>query len=49
MYSTYLGGSKTDEVSGIALDDQGNAYVTGMIQSTLDTPMQNAYQLAYSN
>ncbi len=33
VYSTYLGGSKTDEASGIALDDLGNAYITGMTQS----------------
>ena len=47
VYSTYLGGSKTDEASGIALDDLGNAYITGVTQSNLDFPMQNAYQPAY--
>ncbi len=46
VYSTYLGGSKTDEASGIAVDDLGNAYITGVTQS-LDFPMQNAYQPAY--
>ncbi len=39
IYSTYLGGSKTDEASGIAVDDLGNAYITGMTQST-DFPIQ---------
>ena len=46
VYSTYLGGSSTDEASGIALDDLGNAYVTGVTQS-LDFPTQNAYQPTY--
>jgi hypothetical protein len=46
VYSTYLGGSKTDEASGIALDDLGNAYITGMTQS-IDFPTNNAYQPTY--
>jgi len=46
VYSTYLGGSNTDEASGIALDDLGNAYITGVTQST-DFPLQNAYQPVY--
>jgi Ser-Thr-rich glycosyl-phosphatidyl-inositol-anchored membrane family/FG-GAP-like repeat/Beta-propeller repeat/FG-GAP repeat len=47
VYSTYLGGSKDDEASGIALDDLGNAYITGVTQSTLDFPIKNAFQPAY--
>ena len=47
VYSTYLGGSQTDEASGIALDDLGNAYITGMTQSALDFPTNNAYQPTY--
>jgi hypothetical protein len=47
VYSTYLGGSQTDEASGIALDDLGNAYITGVTQSTLDFPTTNAYQPTY--
>ena len=46
VYSTYLGGSKTDEASGIALDSLGNAYITGVTQS-LNFPTKNAYQPTY--
>src|SRR5207244_4826440 len=34
VYSTYLGGSNFDEATGIALDEAGNAYVTGVTSST---------------
>jgi hypothetical protein len=46
LYSTYLGGSSTDEASGIAVDDLGNAYITGMTQSA-DFPLANAFQPTY--
>jgi hypothetical protein len=29
LYSTYLGGSSSDEGGGITLDASGNAYLTG--------------------
>ena len=34
LYSTYLGGSDYDEVDAIAVDPEGNAYVTGRTYST---------------
>jgi cysteine synthase len=37
VYSTYLGGSATDEGRGIAVDAAGNAYITGNT-SSLDFP-----------
>ena len=51
-YSTYLGGSGynagngftvADAAAAIALDEEGNAYVTGGTSST-DFPVKNAYQ-----
>ena len=42
-YSTYLGGGGNEEGEGIAVDDRGNAYVTGWTQSS-DFPTQNPYQ-----
>jgi hypothetical protein len=43
VYSTYLGGSGYDEGLGIAVDEDGNAYLTGRTQST-DFPVNNALQ-----
>jgi hypothetical protein len=52
VYSTYVGGSTDDYGTAIALDDAGDAYVTGSTYSK-DFPVAgNAYQptnLAYAN
>jgi hypothetical protein len=48
VYSTYLGGNNAEDASGIAVDNLGNAYITGLTQS-LDFPTTiNAYQPAYN-
>ena len=43
FYSSFLGGAGIDAGSGIAVDAQGNAYVTGQTSST-DFPVLNAFQ-----
>ncbi len=43
IYSTYLGGGDLDEGYGIAVDDNGSAYVTGVTRSS-DFPILNPYQ-----
>ena len=47
VYSTYLGGSGFDYGYGIAVDGDGNAYVTGGTQSS-DFPLLNAYDSSYN-
>jgi hypothetical protein len=45
IYSTYLGGGDEDGGTGIAVDGNGNAYVTGRTSSS-DFPTSNPYQTA---
>jgi hypothetical protein len=46
VYSTFLGGAKSDNGIGIAADNDGNAYVTGFTSST-DFPKVNAIYGTY--
>ena len=46
-YSTYLGGTGSDEASGIAVDSRGDAYVVGSTTS-LDFPILHPAQPAFS-
>ena len=48
VYSTYLGGTNIDTVTGIAVDATGNAYVAGRTDS-LDFPTLSAYQAGSYN
>ncbi|KJU86218.1 PKD domain containing protein [Candidatus Magnetobacterium bavaricum] len=43
-YSTYLGGEAEDETTGIAVDANGNVYITGFTSSTQTFPRINALQ-----
>ena len=47
VYSTYIGGSSTDEVYGIAVDGSGNAYVTGWTNSNNYDVTSGAFQTTY--
>jgi hypothetical protein len=44
IYSTYLGGSDSDDPAGIAVDASGNAYVTGRTRSTNFPVTPGAFQ-----
>lgn len=42
-YSTYIGGSSSDQANGIAVDANGSAYITGVTHSS-DFPVKNPFQ-----
>ena len=44
LYATYLGGSSEERAYGIALDSQGDAYVTGLSRSTDFPVTSGAFQ-----
>lgn len=46
VYSTYLGGSSTDIGNGIAIDENGNAFVTGQTGSP-NFPVSCGFQTVY--
>jgi hypothetical protein len=46
MYSTYLGGRATDVAGGLAVDDAGNAYITGSTSSNDFPTTTGAFQTA---
>ena len=46
LYSTYLGGRDTDKGLGIAVDNSGKVYVTG-ITSSMNFPVANPFQASY--
>jgi len=48
VYATYLGGSSLERATGIAIDDQGAAYVTGYVTSSNFPVTSGAYQPAIS-
>lgn len=47
LFSTYLGGSGSDQANRIAIDPAGNAYLVGQTQSTEDFPTANAFQKSH--
>src|SRR5256714_12281651 len=47
VYSTYLGGTRSDEANSVAVDGNGSAYITGYTRS-LNFPVANAIQATRS-
>ena len=44
VFSTFIGGSGSEAANGVAIDDAGNAYVSGQTTSTVGMPVGNAIQ-----
>jgi hypothetical protein len=49
VYSTYLGGSNSDQGFGVAVDSAGNAYVTGVTSSGNFPTTPEAFQTAFAS
>ncbi len=49
VYSTFLGGGDRDSGVGLAVDSDGNAYVTGFTRSTNFPTTQGAFQTTYTD
>jgi hypothetical protein len=47
-YCSYIGGTAQDNITGVALSDDGNLYVLGMTESTSDIATDGAYQSIYA-
>lgn len=47
IFSSYFGGKKDDIGEGIAVDDNGNAYIVGITKSKNDFPLENAVQALF--
>jgi hypothetical protein len=47
LFSTYLGGSRGEQATGIALDSTGSAYVTGLTTSTNFPTTSGAFQTTF--
>ena len=47
-FSTYLGGSDSDYGRGLALDTEGNIYLTGYTASAHDFPIHQAHQQGFA-
>ncbi|MFN3763810.1 MAG: SBBP repeat-containing protein, partial [Anaerolineae bacterium] len=47
LFSTFIGGPGIDEAWGLAMDDGGHIYITGMTQSPGQFPLRNALQPYY--
>ncbi len=43
IFSSFIGGSNTDEVTAITIDSNNNAYITGYTSDSSDFPLESAF------